>query len=111
MRTPGNKNKFRTDLHAYQIRELKLFVQMSVKVLHHRYGVSSCNLETSISGALRSQSPDKMLSIGVMCAIWSGDPEAVKESLQTLELAAGKPARSESVWLPTFTKKIQAKRD
>jgi hypothetical protein len=113
MRAPGNKNKFRTDLHAYQTRELELFVRMSVKVLHHRYSVSICNIETLISGALGSQSLDETLSIGVMRTIWNGDldSDALKEILETRALGFGKPARGESVWLSTSIKKIQAERD
>jgi hypothetical protein len=102
MRAPGNKNKFRTDLHAYQTRELELFVQMSVKVLHHRYSVSICNIETSISGALGSQSLDETLSIGVMRTIWNGDldSDALKEILETRALGFGKPARVRTCGCP-----------
>jgi hypothetical protein len=73
--------------------------------------VSIFNIETSISGALRSQPPDETLSIGVMRTIWCSDLEAIKEILETYALANGKPARGESVWVPTFTKIIQAERD
>jgi len=73
---------------------------MSVKVLHHRYSVSICNIGTSISGALRSRSLDETLSIGVMRTIWSGDLGALKEILETHALADGKPARGERFLCP-----------
>jgi hypothetical protein len=84
---------------------LELYVQLSVKVLHHGY-VSISNIETSISGALRSQSPNETLSIGVVRTVGRGDLDALKKILQTHALALGKPARGESVRLPTSTKKI-----
>jgi hypothetical protein len=67
-------------LHAYQIRPgngAVLYVQLSVKVLHHRHSVSISNIESSISVALPSQSLDKTLSIGVVRTIWSGDLDAL----------------------------------
>jgi hypothetical protein len=79
---PENKNKCRTDLYAYQIRELELYVQPGVKVLHHRYSVFISNIESS-TGALPSQSVDEALSIGVVCTIWSGGLDMLKEILET----------------------------
>jgi hypothetical protein len=76
---PENKNKCRTDLYAYQIRELD---QLSVKVLHHRYSVFISNIESS-TGALPSQSLDEALSIGVVRTIRSGDLDMLKEILET----------------------------
>jgi hypothetical protein len=105
---PENKNKCRTDLYAYQIRGLELYVQLSVKVLHHRYSLSISNIESSTSGALPSQSLDEALSIGVVGTIWSGDLDVLKEILETYALAVGNPARFESVYLPLSTKKIEA---
>jgi hypothetical protein len=108
--TPGNKNNV-TNLHAYQIRELELYVQLSVKVLHHRHSLSISNIESSISGALPSQSLDKTQSIGVVRTIWGRDLDALKEILETQALAVRKPARSQSVWLPTSSKTVEAERD
>jgi hypothetical protein len=87
-----------------------------VKILHDRHSVSVFDVECSMSGALPSQSLDEALSVGVVRTIWSGDLDALKEVLETYALAVGNPgnpgpARGESVWLPTFNKKIQAKRD
>jgi hypothetical protein len=76
---PGNKNKCRTDLHAYLIGELEPYVQLSVKVLHHRHSLPIFNIESSISGALPSQSLKQTLSFGVVRTIWSGDFDALKE--------------------------------
>ena len=48
------------------------------------------------------------MSIGVVGTIWSG---GLDEILETYALAVGNPARGESMWLPTSTKKIEAKGD
>ena len=73
--------------------------------------MSIFNIECSISGALPSQPLDEAQSVGVVRTIRSGDLDALKEVLESYALAVGKPARGESVWLPTSTKKIEAKGD
>jgi len=65
--------------------------------------VSISNVESSISGALTSQSLDKTLSIGVARTIWSGDLDALMKILEMQALPVREPARGESVRLPTST--------
>lgn len=87
---------------------MELYVQLSVKVLHNCYSESISNFESSILGALPSQFLDETLSIGVVCTIWSGDLHVLEEILETYALAVGNLARGEGLWLPTFTKKVEA---
>jgi len=109
---PENKNKRRTDLHAYQIWVLDRYVQLCVKILHHRHGLSTSDIESSISGALLGQSFDRTPPIRVACMIRCSDLDVLEEILEAQALAVGKLARGESVWwLPTSTKKIEAEGD
>jgi hypothetical protein len=97
------------ELHAYQIRELERYVQLILKVLHHRHRFSVADLEPSISGALPSQSFDKTVSIGVVHTIWGGDLDTRNEILEAQALTIGKPMpRGECIWSSTLTEKIQS---
>jgi len=102
---PENNNNV-TDLHAYQIREMELYV-LSEKVLHNSH-VSISNIECSMSGALPSQSLDKPRPIGVVRTIKCRNLDVPKEIPEAHAFAVGKQAGGESLWLPTFTKEVEA---
>jgi len=80
----GNKSECPTDLYAYQIRETGALCP------------TDCESTVSPSQCVHLQFR-RILDLGVVRTIWSGDLDALKGILETYTLAVGNPARGESM--------------